>query len=118
MTTTQPTALISNPQDMYPNMDYMRWDIINDLIKKNGYKSYLEIGVYNRALNFNQIKAKIKWCVDPDVNANADVVCTSDMYFESAIQAGEKYDIIFIDGLHTGLNSAWSKSQLHSHHTY
>lgn len=116
MTTTQPTALISNPQDMYPNMEYMRWDIINDLIKKNNYKTYLEIGVYNRALNFNQIKAERKICVDPDINANADFIITSDTFFNFLLEKPHgklfingnappcplKFDIIFIDGLHTG----------------
>lgn len=75
----------------------MRWDIINDLIKKNGYKSYLEIGVYNKEWNFYKIICKHKVGVDPNPSVCATHAVTSDDYFASN---KEKFDIIFIDGLH------------------
>jgi hypothetical protein len=73
-----------------------RWDIINELIKKYDYKTYLEIGVQNK-LNFNKIVCNIKISVDPDEKALADYVLTSDDYFDKYKQ---KFDCIFIDGLH------------------
>ncbi|MBL7738706.1 MAG: class I SAM-dependent methyltransferase [Chitinophagaceae bacterium] len=60
-------------------------------------KSYLEIGVYDRSLNFNKILCSDKVCVDPAVSAGADFEGTSDEYFESC---DRKFDLIFIDGLH------------------
>lgn len=75
----------------------MRWDIINKLIAALGYKSYLEIGVDNRALNFNKIKCQHKTCVDPNPAAKADYVMGSDEFFELN---DKTFDIIFIDGLH------------------
>lgn len=75
----------------------MRWDIINQLIKDNGYQSYLEIGVYNKAWNFDKIKCKKKVGVDPNKSVGATFALTSDDFFA---QNKEKFDIIFIDGLH------------------
>ena len=75
----------------------MRWDIINDLIKKNGYKSYLEIGVYNKEWNFNKIICKHKVGVDPNPSVGATYAVTSDEFF---VKNYDKFDIIFIDGLH------------------
>lgn len=74
-----------------------RYDIINALIKKYDYKSYLEIGVQNRENCFKKIQCNIKICVDPDKNAKADYLLTSDEYFN---MNKNKFDIIFIDGLH------------------
>lgn len=78
-----------------------RTDIINALIDRNGYQSYLEIGTQNRVNNFNKINCVDKTCVDPDPNVKANFVCTSDEFF-SGFQGNpwRKYDIIFIDGLH------------------
>lgn len=81
----------------------LRTDIINILIEKFGYKSYLEIGTQRPTGNFNHIKAEHKFCVEP-YPAPPDApfinfIGTSDEYFES-INDDIKYDIIFIDGLH------------------
>lgn len=81
----------------------IRTDIINILIEKFGYKSYLEIGTQRPNTNFNHIKAEYKFCIEP-FPAPADVdfinfIGTSDEYFES-IADNIKFDIIFIDGLH------------------
>ena len=44
----------------------MRWDIINRMIDTYGYQTYLEIGVYNKALNYHKVKCQKKLGVDPD----------------------------------------------------
>ena len=72
-----------------------RYDIINALINKYGYKSYLEIGVKKKA-NFNRIEIESKICVDP--NTNCDYKMTSDSFFEQEKEI--TFDIVFIDGLH------------------
>lgn len=76
-----------------------RIKIINSLIEKNGYKTYLEIGVNTPAqpgYSHDSIKVETKHGVDPNVDTTYKM--TSDEFFESHISA--KYDIIFIDGLH------------------
>jgi hypothetical protein len=85
-------------------------ELINLLIKTNGLRTYLEIGTFNRAHNFNKIKCPIKMCVDPDPKANADFKVTSDDFFEQFEQHGilDKashthvfdFGLVFIDGLH------------------
>lgn len=74
-----------------------RFDIINALIKKNRYKSYLEIGTSNKGENFNKINCSEKYCVDIDPLAQADFTGSSDDFFE---QNEKQYDIFFVDGLH------------------
>lgn len=74
----------------------LRFDIINYLITVNKYKSFLEIGTQAK-INFTSVNIDRKICVDPDINALADFQITSDKYFENNF---EKFDIIFIDGLH------------------
>jgi hypothetical protein len=81
----------------------LRTEIINRLIVKNNYKSYLEIGIGD-AVNYNQVSCEKKNNVDPcfdnyDSQAEARIVnrCTSDDFFKTNT---EKFDIIFIDGLH------------------
>lgn len=73
-----------------------RIEIINGLIKKNGYKSYLEIGV-QAGHCFSQIECENKIGVDPDKSSAATVYLSSDDFFEVN---EDKFDIIFIDGLH------------------
>ncbi|MBO7691325.1 MAG: class I SAM-dependent methyltransferase [Methanobrevibacter sp.] len=74
-------------------------DIINYFIKKYDLKSYLEIGTRNRESNFNKIIAPDKLCIDPDPNAKADLVLTSDEFFKIS---NKQFDIVFVDGLHEG----------------
>lgn len=73
-----------------------RIEIINSLIKKNGYKSYLEIGVRTGEC-FAAINCGIKVGVDPDASSKATHYMTSDQFFTGT---PDKFDIIFIDGLH------------------
>jgi hypothetical protein len=86
-----------------------RYDIINELIKKCDYKTYLEIGVRNPDECFNLINCEIKHSVDPgyeDTENRVDYPYTSDNFFallenqELNLSATHKWDIIFIDGLH------------------
>lgn len=74
-----------------------RYEIINHLIKYFGYTSYLEIGLQNSSNCFDKVIAVNKVSVDPDINANAMILATSDEFFQDN---KFKYDIIFIDGLH------------------
>ena len=74
-----------------------RFDIINHYIKKRNFKRYLEIGIHNKDDNFNKIQCEYKLGVDPDENAKADIIKTSDEFFKNN---KEKFDIVFIDGMH------------------
>lgn len=76
-----------------------RIDIINALIKKHNYKTYLEIGVRDPNDCFNHINCETKHGVDPGVEGIWDVTfpMTSDAFFKMNTN---QYDIIFIDGLH------------------
>lgn len=74
----------------------MRWDIINHLIRTKGYKKYLEIGIYDGSC-FEKVIAPYKVGVDPEPKSKATIHKSSDEFFE---QNSEKFDIIFIDGLH------------------
>lgn len=92
-----------------------RYELINFLIKKYNFKDYLEIG-YQQGINYNNINIKNKTSVDPsplinitrnDVDTidgiyverkNSLYLTTSDLFFQKFTY---KYDIIFIDGLHT-----------------
>ena len=75
--------------------DYHRWDLIEYLIKKNNYSDYLEIGCDQDQL-FSKVKIKNKKGVDPENGGN--VRKTSDDFFRDN---KDKFDIVFIDGLHT-----------------
>lgn len=72
--------------------------LLNYLVDKYKLDSYLEIGCQNKANNFNKIKARVKYCVDPDRNAKADFVGTSDSFFANVVGT---WQLIFIDGDHT-----------------
>ena len=76
-----------------------RISLVNHLACVNDYQSYLEIGVRNRDSMFNKIRVPMKICVDPDPAARADFFGTSDEFVASSQQ---RFDIIVIDGLHTG----------------
>jgi len=73
--------------------------LVNHLILKRNYTSYLEIGVRNKADMHNKIIATRRVSVDPNPRADADFCMTSNLYFSSQ---NERFDIIFIDGLHEG----------------
>lgn len=74
-----------------------RTEIINFLIKKSNATRYLEIGVAN-GVNFSGIQCEYKVGVDPSIASAATIHSTSDEFFNS--YTGEKFDVIFIDGMH------------------
>jgi len=84
-------------------MSVMRNDIINCIIQKYNYKSYLEIGVFHYDC-YKFINCELKECVDPKESAKATYIMTSDDFFrQNKNKYGcvfNKYDCIFIDGLH------------------
>ncbi|MDB9810840.1 class I SAM-dependent methyltransferase [Candidatus Pelagibacter sp.] len=71
-----------------------RWELINEIIKKKNYSNYLEIGCFDNEC-FSKINIINKVGVDP--MKGGTIKKTSDEFFETNI---EKFDIIFIDGLH------------------
>lgn len=73
-----------------------RSDIINKLVADNGYQRYLEIGVRDNR-NFKRINTSHKDGIDPAGRCN--YVMTSDEFFAQTPDS-QKYDIVFIDGLH------------------
>lgn len=73
-----------------------RWDLINALIKKFDYKTYLEIGVNNGDC-FKRIDIDYKIGVDPNPQSKATLIMTSDEFFQKPSML---FDIVFIDGLH------------------
>lgn len=76
-----------------------RYDIINHYVNKLGAKKYLEIGLQN-GISFDKVIAPYKVSVDPDMEArNPTYRMTSDEFFENN---KEKFEVVFIDGLHTG----------------
>ena len=86
-----------------------RIEIINFLIDKFGYRSYLEIGLRHPWDCFDHIRCEKKDSVDPGYEAQdnfASYKYTSDSFF-SLLENGSldksidyKWDLIFIDGLH------------------
>lgn len=77
-----------------------RTQIINAIIAKFSFNTYLEIGVRDANENFNLINIEIKDGVDPAPVTTVNFKMTSDVFFQKESE-GKKYDIIFIDGLHT-----------------
>jgi len=73
---------------------FNRWDLIQEIIDKKKYEKYLEIGCDDDLL-FSKINSNKKFGVDPKSGGN--IRKTSDEFFDTNI---EKFDLIFIDGLH------------------
>lgn len=75
-----------------------RWDILNHLIRKHQFHTYLEIGTLRKEC-FDLVDCATKWCVDPgQFGVEYDFNMTSDEFFA---QNAARFDIVFIDGLHT-----------------
>ena len=82
---------------------WTRTDVLNHIISIEKPKNYLEIGVRDPNHNFNKILIKDKDGVDPNwledpTNGNKYQM-GSDTFFDNLND--KKYDLIFIDGLHT-----------------
>lgn len=73
-------------------------EMINTIIKRKGYKTYLEIGLGN-VRNFEAIKVPSKVGVDPNVESRLSETykVPSDEFFRNNHRT---FDFIFIDGLH------------------
>lgn len=76
-----------------------RTDLLNFLAERYNLQRYLEVGVQDPAQNFNKIKCAVKYSIDPDPKAGATFLMTSDEAFAAGFR--KKFDLIFIDGLHT-----------------
>ena len=72
-----------------------RYELINKVITKKKYKSYLEIGC-DENQNFDKINIQEKIGIDPKKGGN--IKMTSDSFFSTN---QKNFDCIFIDGLHT-----------------
>jgi len=81
-----------------------RTTIINSIISKYKFKSYLEIGVRDPRENFNEIKCDFKHGVDPAPIKPVKFKMISDEFFKNHVN-NQKYDVIFVDGLHTAEQS-------------
>lgn len=95
----QRNARVNHIQKNTLNDSMQRYDIINSLIKKNNYKKYLEIGIQGGEC-FSRIDCENKIGVDPDISSLATIKTTSNSFFKS-LNEYQKFDLIFIDGLHT-----------------
>ena len=73
--------------------------LVNHMIGVNGYRSYLEIGVRRKSAMHEEIHCESRISVDPDPAAEADYPMPSDEYFATL---DHRFDIVFIDGNHTG----------------
>lgn len=72
-----------------------RWNLIQMIINKYNFENYLEIGCDKDQL-FSKIRIKNKVGVDPI--SGGTIRSTSDIFFLK--NPNDKYDVIFIDGLH------------------
>jgi len=79
-----------------------RTEIINKLFEIYKFQSYLEIGVRVPAENFDKINVVDKESVDPNPMGMCIHIMTSDDFFR---KNKKKYDVIFVDGLHTAEQS-------------
>jgi hypothetical protein len=80
-----------------PGAALSRTNILNTLVEKYGYTSYLEIGQGLSGANFDWVRCRTKVGVDPDKSLKAAYQITSDEFF--ALNKAT-FDLIFIDGLH------------------
>lgn len=81
-----------------------RTEIINKIFETYKFQTYLEIGVATPAENFDLINAMFKESVDPSPNGKCNYIMTSDEFFLNYV-GNKKYDVIFIDGMHTAEQS-------------
>lgn len=75
-------------------------ELLNLIATAIDARTYLEIGVFTPAHNFDKIEVPLKFGVDPDPNAKANCRMTSDKFFKFMIATGGKIQLALIDGLH------------------
>jgi hypothetical protein len=93
----KPYSSILHSDSISPDHEIRKTTILNTLIERYNYHSYLEIGQGHRDQNFDWVNCIIKIGVDPNRILNAAYQMTSDEYFALNHDA---FDLIFIDGLH------------------
>jgi len=71
-----------------------RVELINNIIQRRGYKTYLELGIFDGS-TFNLVQCQEKTSVD--LNFPAMFQGTTDNFFK---QNNKKFDLIFIDADH------------------
>lgn len=77
-----------------------RHELLNFLIEKNEYKTYLEVGSWY-GFTFKHVECQNKECCDPiKLFPELTYEMTSDELFKQLIKNDKKYDLILIDGLH------------------
>lgn len=94
-----------------PNMPLSRTEVVQGLLSRHSVPSYLEIGVSTGA-TFHAVKASRKVAVDPVFDFDLEAArasqpeaqyheVTSDEYFGRIAGLSDRFDVIFLDGLHT-----------------
>jgi hypothetical protein len=76
-----------------------RTDLLNLLVRRRHYRSYLEIGVRAASENLDRVRAPIRDGVDPAPTEPIAYQMTSDAFFAGPGK-DKTYDLVFIDGLH------------------
>lgn len=95
----------NNWKSIYPVNDTLRPSRINRIAKICSAQNYLEVGIF-AGKTFNGVNVETKVGVDPMPHSslldksNINVM-TSDTYFSKNHEKGVKFDIIYLDGLHT-----------------
>jgi hypothetical protein len=77
-----------------------RTDLLNYLAASRKSRRYLEIGVRDPLTHFDLVRVPTKHSVDPAPRGPVDFEMTSDEFFASLDPDAERYDLVFIDGLH------------------
>ena len=92
--------MASSSKDDIKNNPRNSYSTINSIIKKNNFKTYLEVGIAHREC-FDGIELPMvdKIGVDPWEGSEPDYLMDSDTFFDT-IDKDRKWDMIFIDGLH------------------
>ena len=82
-----------------------RFDVINQYIKHRGYASYLEVGIGDQRQCFDRIQCTSKTGVCPEASGQSgdgwSLIKSTREEFTKKLDPSQKFDIIFIDGLHT-----------------
>ena len=92
-------------------MPLSRAEVVQGLLTRHSVPSYLEIGVSTGA-TFHAVKASRKVAVDPHFDFDVEAArasqpealyheITSDEYFGRVAAPSDRFDVIFLDGLHT-----------------
>lgn len=100
----------ATPAEAYPSR-LERSDVVNHILSLFHEPSYLEIGV-NSGDTFFAVNAAHKVAVDPAFLFDMEMARTkhanalfhpveSDVYFGEIVPPGQRFDVIYLDGLHT-----------------